>query len=423
MRYRTVSYYGDFHCIGGICEDSCCENWEIDLDDASLKRYLKQDGDFGKRLKSSTRVKEKQFILNGTRCPFLNADNLCDIFIEMGEDCLCETCTNFPRHIEEFDDLKEVSLTMSCPEASRIMLARKEKMTFVCREGADEDYGLKHVEPVKSLLFWKRNHVNKLDKPLFDVLFQARNLIFSILQNREEFIMKRAATVLLFAYEIQEFIDRKQYDKILEKIENYKKPEKKVLLEKYFEKHENRVTEKEEWMRQLLNMFEGLETIKEEWTVLLTECMKIMHGKNDLKSVLISAGLVEEEEAGEESSSFLRDYLLSYQEFFHYYQEKEYEFEHILVYYIFNYFLGAAYDRDAYTKVKLAVVSYMVILEMDIAVWLKQQKEFLYEDQVKVAHAYSKEVEHSYNNFESLQLVLSAHPIFDVEHILIGLLS
>lgn len=107
----------------------------------------------------------------------------------------------------------------------------------------------------------------------------------------------------------------------------------------------------------------------------------------------------------------------------HYYQEKEYEYEHILVYYLFNYFLGAAYDHDAYTKVKFAVISYLVILEIDVATWLKQQKEFLYEDQVKVAHAYSKEVEHSYNNFESLQLVLSAHPILDVEHILVALLS
>lgn len=423
MNYRTTSYYKEFHCIGGVCEDSCCENWEIDLDDASLKCYMKQTGDFGKRLKSCTKVKEKQFILNGTRCPFLNDDNLCDIFIEMGEDCLCETCTNFPRHVEEFGDLKEVSLTMSCPEASRIMLSKKEKMTFECREGTDEEYGLKHIEPVKSFAFWKKEHVNKLDKPLFDILFQARNLIFSILQNRNEPLAERAATVLLFAYEIQEFIDKKQYDKILQKMDNYNKPEKKELLEKYFEKHEKRITEKEEWMKQILNMYEGLENIKEDWIVLLSECMKIMHGKNDLKGILVTAGLVKEEEAGEESSSFLRNYAVSYQEFRHYYQDKEYEYEHILVYYIFNYFLGASYDHDVYTKVKFAVVSYLVILEMDIAVWLKQQKEFLYEDQVKVAHAYSKEVEHSYNNFESLQLVLSAHPILDVQHILIGLLS
>ena len=423
MDYRTASFYKEFKCIGGICEDSCCENWEIDLDDASLKKYMKQNGDFGKRLKENTRVKEKQFILNGTRCPFLNDDNLCDIFIEMGEECLCETCTNFPRHIEEFDNLKEVSLTMSCPEASRIMLAKKEKMTFECKEGTDEEYGLKHIEPVKSFAFWKKGHANKLDKRLFDILFEARELIFSILQNRNEPIAKRAATVLVFAYEIQEFIDQKEYDKILKKMENYKKPEKKELLEQYFEKHTGRVTEKEEWMRQILNMFDGLETIKEEWTALLSESMKIMHGKEEQRSMLIACGLMEESESGEQNSSFLRNYAVAYQEFMHYYQEKEYEYEHILVYYIFNYFLGAAYDHDAYTKVKFAVVSFLVILELDIAVWLRQRKEFLYEDQVKVAHAYSKEVEHSYNNFESLQLVLSAHPILDVEHILIALLS
>lgn len=431
MQYRTASFYKEFHCIGGICEDSCCENWEIDLDEISLKNYMRQKGDFGKRLKENTRVKEKQFILNGTRCPFLNDRNLCDIFIEMGEECLCETCTNFPRHIEEFENLKEVSLTMSCPEVSRIMLARKEKMTFDCEEGADEDFGLKHVEPIKSLAFWKRAHVNKLDKPLYDILFEVRQFVFEVLQNRNVPVKERAATVLMLAYEIQEFIDTKEYDKIIHKISNYKKPEKKELLDTYFAKHENRVIEKEEWMKQILNMFEGLETIKEAWTKLLGDGMRTMHGQEDMKAMMLAAGLLEDDmkessegnAAGRELSSFLREYKISYQEFLHYYQAKEYEFEHILVYYIFNYFLGAAYDHDAFTKVKFAVVSYLVILELDIAVWLKQKKEFLYEDQVLVAHAYSKEVEHSYNNFESLQLVLSAHPIIDVEHILIGLLS
>lgn len=423
MNYRVASFYKEFHCIGGICEDSCCENWEIDLDEASLKRYMKEKGEFGKRLKDNTKGKEKQFILNGTRCPFLNKDNLCDIYIEMGEDCLCETCTNFPRHVEEFEDLKEVSLTMSCPEVSRIMLQKKEKITFECKEGTDREYGLKHLEPVKSFAFWKKGHTNKLDKPLFDILFKVREVMFSILQNREERIEKRAAAVLLLGYEIQKFIDQKQYDKIIPKTENYMKAEKKVLLEKYFEKHEKRVVEKAEWMKQILNMFEGLETIKEEWSALLGDGMKIMHGENDLKAILLAAGLTDENETDGEQSSFLHHYALSYQEFFHYYQEQEYEYEHILVYYLFNYFLGAAYDHDAYTKVKFAVISYLVILEIGVSVWLKQQKEFLYEDQVKVAHAYSKEVEHSYNNFESLQLVLSAHPILDVEHILVGLLS
>lgn len=429
MRYRTTQFYKDFKCIGGICEDSCCENWEIDLDDASLKKYMKQGGAFGKRLKDCTRVKEKQFVLNGTRCPFLNEDNLCDIFIEMGEDCLCETCTNFPRHVEEFEDLKEVSLTMSCPEASRIMLAKKEKISFVCAEGTDREYGLKHIEPIKTLAFWRKSHANKLDKDLFDELFEVRQLMFDVLQNRQEPIAKRAALVLMLGHAIQEQIDCNDYEGIHQIVLDYRKrldssdiEKRKREWEEFSLKYSNRVTEKEIWMKQILNMYEGLETIKEEWVSILTMGMDMMHGIDNLKSILVAAGMENEKES-EEMDSFLHDYSVSYQEFIAYYQEKEYEFEHILVYYIFNYFLGAAYDHDAFTKVKFAVVSYLVILELDIAFWLKKQKEFLYEDQVLVAHAYSKEVEHSYNNFESLQLVLSAHPILDVEHILLGLLS
>ena len=229
---------------------------------------------------------------------------------------------------------------------------------------------------------------------------------------------------------IQELIDNKDYAGIQKTVEKYRakiesSDTEKLKKEwmKFSSAYNKRITEKEVWLKQILNMYEGLETIKEEWTDLLSMGMDVMHGRDHLKSMLVAAGMVEEEEPGEETDSFLRNYAVSYQEFMRYYQEKEYEFEHILVYYIFNYFLGAAYDHDAFTKVKFAVISYLVILELDIALWLKQQKEFLYEDQVLVAHAYSKEVEHSYNNFESLQLVLSAHPILDVEHILIGLLS
>lgn len=396
MNYTTAQFYKEFHCIGGICEDSCCENWEIDLDDYSLKQYMKQNGDFGKRLKDCTKVKEKQFILNGTRCPFLNDENLCDIFIEMGEECLCQTCTNFPRHIEEFDHLKEVSLTMSCPEASRIMLAKTEKMTFITKEGTDEEFGLKHLPEKKSFAFWKKDKPNKLNKILFEQLELVRDCLFEILQNRCVPIRERAATVLLFADEVQKCIDKGEYLDIAELVTKYHKPEQTEQLQAYLHQYESDVNKKQQWMKQVLNMYEGLETIKPEWTILLKESITAMHNQVD--------------------------YASAYKEFNAYYKEKEYEFEHILVYYIFNYFLGASYDEDAFTKVKFAIVSYLVILELDIATWIKNQKSFGYEDQVFVAHAYSKEVEHSYNNFESLMLVMSAHPILEKTNILNALL-
>ncbi|MDE5863624.1 MAG: flagellin lysine-N-methylase, partial [Lachnospiraceae bacterium] len=302
MKYRTVSWYDDFQCIGGSCEDSCCENWEIDLDEASLKHYMKQRGSFGKRLRDNTRVKDRQFILNGTRCPFLNEENLCDIYIELGEECLCETCTNFPRHIEEFEDLKEVSLTMSCPEVSRIMLEKKQPMTFCCREGTDSEYGLKHMKPVHSLAFWKRKHTNKLDKPLFEVLFSVREYFFGILQDREKPVKYRVAEVLLSAYELQELIDAGQYEQLRQRFVRNALPVK----------YSNRTAEKKTWMKQLLNMFEGLENIKEDWKELLQGGMEILSDEDNCQSYESACG-----------------------EFEDYYREKEYEFEHILVYYIF----------------------------------------------------------------------------------------
>lgn len=395
MEYRTLDWYQEFHCIGGSCEDSCCENWEIDLDEESLRLYMKQKGDFGKRLKDSTRVKDKQFILSGTRCPFLNEDNLCDIYINMGEDCLCETCTNFPRHIEEFDDLKEVSLTMSCPEASRIMLAKEEKMHFVCKEGTDKEYGLKMVRPVKSFAFWKKQSVNKLDNALFDALFEVRERMFAILQNRELPIRYRACIILMLAEDVQEVIDKgeKNYSQIAQILQ--KLPDSVNAQKEYVETRKALVRQPEEkvaaWLLQILNMYEGLETIKEEWRLLL------------------------------EKGQHFTD-LSGYPAFMEYYKQREYEFEHILVYYIYNYFLGASYDRDALTKVKFAIISYLVVFHLDVAYWMEQDKCFTYENQVLVAHAYSKEVEHSYNNFESLQLVLAAHPLLAKEHLLSALL-
>ena len=390
MRYTTTTFYKEFKCVGGSCEDSCCDNWEIDLDDESLKYYMTQKGEFGKRLKSCTRVKDKQFILNGNRCPFHNEDDLCDIYIELGEKALCQTCTNFPRHIEEFDNLKEVSLTMSCPEASRIMLKKSDKITFICKEGSDSEYGLKEMKPVSRFAFWKRGHENKLDNELFEALFEARNVIYEILQDRNVIVPLRACIILKMAQRLQEACDNGDYAEIGNITKEYSNSDYRKMLIDEIQVVDNQSVIRD-LISQILNMYEGLENIKPEWKEILETGEK--HVKNE-------------------------DLIRDKREFLSYYYKKEYEFEHILVYYIFNYFLGASYDNDILTKVKFAVVSYIVTLQLDVARWITQDRQFTYEDQVAVAHAYSKEVEHSYNNYESLQLVLSAHPILTVDNII-----
>mgnify|MGYP001167153540 CR=1 FL=1 len=76
------------------------------------------------------------------RCFFLNENNLCNLYSNLGESALCKTCKNYPRHIEEFEGLREISLSLSCPEAARILLSQKEKVHFVTieKEAAEETY-------------------------------------------------------------------------------------------------------------------------------------------------------------------------------------------------------------------------------------------------------------------------------------------
>lgn len=45
----------------------------------------------------------------------MNEENLCDIYTEAGKKMLCKTCTRYPRHYEEYENLREISLSLSCP--------------------------------------------------------------------------------------------------------------------------------------------------------------------------------------------------------------------------------------------------------------------------------------------------------------------
>ena len=34
-------YFEKFKCIGGVCSDSCCIGWDIDIDKKSFRQYHK----------------------------------------------------------------------------------------------------------------------------------------------------------------------------------------------------------------------------------------------------------------------------------------------------------------------------------------------------------------------------------------------
>ena len=128
MKEYIPDYYKDFQCIADKCKDSCCIGWEIMIDSKSYKKYQNVKGEFRDRLmKGIDHEGTPAFHLDDRdRCVFLNQKNLCDIYIELGEDALCEICTQHPRFHNEYGNIRQTGLGMACEEATRLMFETKE---------------------------------------------------------------------------------------------------------------------------------------------------------------------------------------------------------------------------------------------------------------------------------------------------------
>ena len=140
MILRKPDFYDKFKCIASRCTDTCCVGWEIDIDDATQDVYRKVAGVFGDKLRKN--IEEGHFkLLPHDRCPFLDKNNLCEIFANLGEDALCDICTEHPRFVEVYGDIMERGLGLCCEEATRLLFADKGSLKFStseCDEPEDE---------------------------------------------------------------------------------------------------------------------------------------------------------------------------------------------------------------------------------------------------------------------------------------------
>lgn len=195
MKLRTPEYFKDFHCIADKCRDCCCIGWEIDIDDKTANNYSKIPGKFGEKLRSNINFSEtKSFILDKhERCPFLNNKNLCEIFMTLGENSLCEICKEHPRYYEWFNGIKEGGIGLCCEEACRIILSQNKSFktyeTEIPFESSD-----------------------KYDYDFYLYLYESRNIIISYLDNTELPLNLRIRNVLWYTDELQHNIDNNKFD-------------------------------------------------------------------------------------------------------------------------------------------------------------------------------------------------------------------
>ena len=125
MKRSYPSYYKEFRCIAGDCPDSCCHEWEVQVDPDSAQRWRTLPGPLGDVLREYLYEEDGETYLcnEGDRCPMWRKDGLCRIQAELGHDALCQVCQQFPRLRHDYGDFEELGLEMSCPEAARLMLS------------------------------------------------------------------------------------------------------------------------------------------------------------------------------------------------------------------------------------------------------------------------------------------------------------
>ncbi|MCR5144178.1 MAG: flagellin lysine-N-methylase [Lachnospiraceae bacterium] len=192
MIYRKQSGYDAFKCIADKCPKSCCEGWQIMIDDDSINRYKNVDGKFGQRLNNSIDFTEQCFLQNDTRCAMLNDNCLCDLHSSLGEDYLCYTCKMFPRHIEEFQDIREYSLSLSCPEFVRMIL--------------ENSYEFKINETEDNLLD-DPEEFEDFDFILFDKLYFARDKMLHLAADQSLPLQDRLDCIASMALRLQQYYD------------------------------------------------------------------------------------------------------------------------------------------------------------------------------------------------------------------------
>lgn len=139
MKKYIPDYYKKFQCIAGECKDNCCIGWDIMIDPYSYEKYQKVTTPFKERLeKGICHGEEPQFLMDKEkRCFFLNQKNLCDIYIELGEDALCEICTQHPRFHNEYGHIRQSGLGLACEYAAHLIL--EESNMNILEEIIEED--------------------------------------------------------------------------------------------------------------------------------------------------------------------------------------------------------------------------------------------------------------------------------------------
>ena len=400
MIYTYPDYYKKFNCIADKCPDTCCGKWQIVIDDDSLEKYEDYNGEYRDELRRKVNWKEGVFRHGRSgKCAFLRDDMLCDMYIHMGKDSLCTTCREYPRHTEEFENVREISLSLSCPEVARILMNITDKVTFVTEEDDEDEV------------------FDDFDYFLYSNLEDIREEILRVIQDRSVDIRSRIERVLQIGASAQRHYE--EGDLVMwDECEEQDKPEIHGDHEEYML-----------LQKQAMFLIEDLELLYDDWEDVIIESQELLFGGGEMafaenrkrfeawwethneisycqpeqKSDTAENVVTEDDAAGNDATdNQFEDVKACGGEL----RMTMYIFlEQIIVYFISIYLLGAVYDDNISGKVNACVGHAVELYMLLMARWVRNGETLSADDLIELSYRYSREIEHSDENLEQVEVL------------------
>ena len=303
-------YYDEFECIGEKCTSTCCAGWDVLIDDKTYEVYQKLPGEFGEKLRASI-DRHHQFIMRDGICSMLDG-MLCSVYKEIGPENMCETCKIYPREALAMKELIQLSITSSCPEVARMIMARKDKITYELIEEESNNIVVNH-------------YIRKLSERDKNIYFDAMSLSIDLMQMEQYKFYEKAMMATMYAIHLQKCMDRKKYGEVEKLNSKYQSESYLKLLSEQM----NQLTMNEFQQNDLLNDLMG------------SRGFKIIIGCNEQVEKRYLAFAVRMSQNPEPTIKLFRDYH-------QYMAERIKESEQIYIHNIFeSYMRGAEEDNMA----------------------------------------------------------------------------
>ena len=355
------SVYDDFVCIADKCPDTCCKGWEIGVDEEAMQRFKDYNGPMKTYIDWAVDYKKGviRFDRDGM-CSLLNSAGLCSLVLEEGEDFICDICHTYPRHVEEYEGVREYSLSLSCPYATHLIVS-EEKASYKVEEDDTPDPLEEDFEDFDLLLYTK--------------IEDSRNVLYSIIQMRRIPLIDRMRLCLTLADKLQELLNADEIYKMDDIISEWSQLNFSDI--DYSDIIAGIIPDTYDYFCDNYTLLEKMELLRDDWTDILRSARKlIMIGR----------------EGYEKAVAKCCDPLTE--------KNKEHYLENVLMAQIYTYYLGAVYDDSLYAKVAMSVFFVLMAEFLTLAEGMDSKLGISPERYEMIIYRLAREFEHSDVNLD-----------------------